>query len=554
MVEIVRTLRAWSWMAVASSFLGMACVAGDDVEDATFRAAPNGPPNILVILADDLGYSDIGAFGGEIATPNLDALAARGRILTNHHSGFTCSPSRAMLLTGADHHLVGFGRMGPGTGPQAGQPGYEGYLNDRALSVAEILRDHGYHTYMAGKWHLGSGDDQTPVQHGFESSYVLVDGFSTHFVQPGQTRQYRENGQYVTPPADFYSTAFYTDRIIADIEARRGDGAPFYAYLAYTAPHWPLQVPAEDLDRYRGVYDAGYEVIRAGRLARQRSLGLIPQSATGAALLPASRAPTWDQLTASERAFEARRMEIYAAMVENLDRHIGRLVDYLRDIGEYDRTFIWFQSDNGPESTHRDRATADNRLENLGNPSSYVGLGLRWAEVSATPFRLFKGYSAEGGHAVPAIVALPRQRRAWRSFTGLTHLVDLAPTFLELAGIPIPGTTYEGRTVHPMTGHSLLPVLRGQQATVRSETDVLADEQNNHRYVVRGRWKLLWLGPPYNLSPANWELYDLAVDRSETQDVAAEHPDVVAALIDEWNAYVEENGVILLPGNAAGGR
>jgi len=513
---------------------------------------PANRPNILLIVADDLGYSDIGAFGGEIHTPNLDKLAAHGRILTEHHSGFTCAPTRSMLISGTDHHLVGLGRMGAGTGPQAGQPGYEGYLNDRALSIAELLRDADYHTYIAGKWHLGSEDHQTPLHRGYESSYVLLPGVSTHFNEfsdpptEAESRLYRENGEYVVPPADFFSTDFYTDRLISYIEANRGDGKPFYAFAAYTAPHWPLQAPEEYLDRYRGVYDVGYDVIRERRLKKLRKLGIIPQAWEPNPGLPAAdNRPTWDDLSEEERRYEARRMEIYAAMVENLDANVGKLVKYLKDVGEYDNTFIFFQSDNGAEGGARDRANADNSLENLGYPGSYIGVGLRWAEVSATPFRLYKSYSAEGGHSVPAIARLPEQYRKLPHYNGLTHLTDLAPTFLELAGVPDPGDEYRGRPVHPISGISLLPTLEGRASDVRSETDVLADEQSNHRYVIRGRWKLLWLEPPFGQDPPAWELFDLEVDRGETNNVAAEHPDIVAELLLEWDRYVQRNGVIL---------
>jgi len=519
---------------------------------STERHAATRPPNIILIVADDLGYSDIGAFGGEIYTPNLDLLASIGRVLTDHHSGFTCAPTRSMLISGTDHHLVGLGRMGAGVGPQAGQPGYEGFLNSRALSFPEVLRDNGYHTYIAGKWHLGNNDDQTPLDWGYESSYVLLPGASTHFAElqdpptTTQSTQYRENGEFVVPPEDFYSTNFYTDKLIEYIEANRGDGNPFYAFAAYTTPHWPLQAPPEFLDRYEGVYDVGYDVIREERLARQKELGIIPDDFVDNPRLPVTPTrPAWDELTESQRVYEARRMEIYAAMVENLDYNIGRLLWHLWSTGEFDNTFVWFQSDNGPESGNRDSFVADNSLENIGHAGSYIGVGLRWAEVSATPFRLFKSYSAEGGHSVPSIARLPRQYGPKPGFDGLTHLTDLAPTFLELAGIPDPGTSYHGREIHPITGHSLLPVLRGQAATVRSETDVLADEQGNFAYVIRGRWKLLWLAPPYNATPNNWQLFDLDVDRGETNDVAADYPEVVAELVDAWYEYVDANGVIL---------
>ncbi|MFO7177864.1 MAG: sulfatase-like hydrolase/transferase [Pseudomonadota bacterium] len=510
-------------------------------------------PNILLIVADDLGYSDIGAFGSEIATPNLDALAAEGRLVTDHHSGALCAPTRAMLISGTDHHPVGLGRQGAGTGSQAGQPGYEGYLNDKAVSVAELLRDAGYHTYIAGKWHLGNEDHQTPKHWGYESSYVLLPGVSTHFNEfadpptPQQARQYRENGEFVTPPRDFYSTDFYTDKLIEYIDANRGDGKPFYAFAAYTSPHWPLQVTDAFIDRYRGRYDEGYDAIREARLARQRELGIIPPDLVPNPLLPPSSAyPIWDQLTPEQRQNEARRMEIYAAMVENLDWNIGRLISYLKSIGEYENTFIWFQSDNGPEGGFRDQIVGkDNSLQNLGRRGSYVGIGPRWAEVSATPFRLWKGFATEGGVVVPAIARLPGQSKSRPAFAGLTHVTDLVPTFLELAGVPNPGTEYNGRTVHPISGVSLAPVLQERAPRARGPSDWLADELSGHSYVIRDRWKLLWLTG--NLGTSSWQLFDLATDRGETTDVSAQHPDIVQTLLADWDAYVERNGVILEP-------
>ncbi|MET0284736.1 MAG: arylsulfatase [Polyangiales bacterium] len=537
----------------------------DATQPAPDAAQDAGPiakrPNILLIVADDLGYSDLGVFGGEISTPNIDALASSGRILTDHHSGFTCAPTRSMLISGTDHHLVGLGRMGAGTGAQAGKPGYEGVLNDRALSIAELLRDGGYHTYIAGKWHLGSGDTQSPLQRGYEKSFVLLPGVSTFFSElsspptEAQTKNYREDGQYVTPPADFYQTDFYTDKLISYFDAQRGDDKPFYAFAAYTSPHWPMQAPESFIDRYKGKYDEGYEVIRARRFARQKELGIIPQDAVAANLLPVTaERPGWTELTPEQNALEARRMEIYAAMVENLDWNIGRLVKHLKDIGEYDDTFIFFQSDNGAEGRNADRATANNTLQNLGRPGSYVGVGVRWAEVSATPFRLWKAYSPEGGHSVPAIAHLPKQTSASAKFKGLTHLTDLAPTFLEIAGVQDPGSSYKGRSVHPITGKSLLPVLEERATFVRDENTVLADEQDTHRYVRRGRWKLLWLGPPFGLTPSAWQLYDLQTDRAEINDVSALHPDIVAELTAEWEAYVQRVGVVLgQPGGGGGG-
>jgi len=534
--------------------------APTDAGDAS--ALPARKPNILGIIADDLGYSDLGAFGGEISTPNLDTIAAEGRILTGHRSASLCAPMRAMLLSGTDSHLVGLGRMGGAVGPQVGKPGYENELNDKALSVAELLKDAGYHTYIAGKWHLGDGEDLSPKARGFESSYVLLGGVASFFNELAdpptnpQKQLYREDGVFTTPPEDFFATDYYTDKLIGYIDAHQADDKPFFALATYTAPHWPVQAPEHYIDRYKGRYDVGYDVIRERRLARQKQLGIIPQNFEANPRLPTTgdNPKPWTALTAAEKALEARKMEVYAAMVEQLDANIGRIVQYLKQIGEYENTFIYFQSDNGAEGGDRDSFAAtdlsrsgpvDNSLANIGRPGSYTSYGPRWAEVGATPFRLWKSYTTEGGIAVPAIVRLPGQHQKRPHFTGLTHVKDLAPTFLEVAGVANPGTSYKGKTVHPTTGLSLVPVLENRAASVRSSSDVIAWEHGNHRYVIRDKWKLVWLSAPYGPTPRAWSLFDLSTDRGEVHDVSAANPAVVNELTQAWNAYVSQTGVVL---------
>jgi arylsulfatase A-like enzyme len=259
----------------------VACGCGGEGTDTT-DAAVASRPNILLLVADDLGYSDIGAFGGEIHTPNLDALAAEGLVLTAHHAAASCSPTRAMLFSGTDHHLAGLGTMAERLDSgQLGKPGYEGYLNDSSLSIAELLRDSGYHTYMAGKWHLGLDDAHTPKSRGFESSFALLQGAASHFAPvpgkpvPADMGQYREDGVFTTIPDTFYSSNFYTDKLIAYVQRNVDDQKPFFAYAAFTAPHWPLQAPPDYIDRYKGKYDEGYEVIQQRRLAKQKELGII---------------------------------------------------------------------------------------------------------------------------------------------------------------------------------------------------------------------------------------------------------------------------------------
>ncbi|HZR33946.1 MAG TPA: arylsulfatase [Nevskia sp.] len=612
-------------IAVAAAAMLAACGSDD--------SAPDRPPNILFIMADDLGYSDIHAFGGEINTPNLDALVASGRILANHHAGTVCAITRSMLISGTDHHLVGEGTMGAPSDERKGLPGYEGYLNDRSLSVAQLLKDAGYHTYMAGKWHLGSGivgstgnAGQTPDQWGFEHSYALLGGAAAnHFAhEQAGSKNYTEDGVYVQPgqpgqpggpggtPAVFYSTDFYTQKLISYIDSNHGDGKPFFAYAAYTSPHWPLSVPDPYLHNYAGKYDAGYDAIRDARLARQKQLGLIPADFTPFAGLPEtlSRSPAtagagtaaakyisavhgpadgyvdygrgyvdkkWESLSPLERKAQARYMEIFAGMVENLDHDIGLLVQHLKDIGEYDNTFIMFQSDNGAEGwpidsgadpTATDEANAQSPVyETLGadngqTSAKNIKYGFRWAEVSATPFSLTKGYSGEGGVSVPAIVHLPRQQQQLATIDDFTHVTDNTATFLAVAGVKPPSTpapasinpatgvdqnkgkvVYDDRYVYPVTGVSLLPRLQGQSAGP-VHTAAFGDESYGRAYLrsADGRWKARWTEPPLGPLDGHWELFDVSADRGETNDLSAQNPDLVTTLTTQWQDYMTSVG------------
>jgi arylsulfatase A-like enzyme len=603
------------------------------VADSSTPTTPARRPNILYIMADDLGYSDIHAMGGEIDTPNLDALVQSGRLLTNHHAGTVCAITRAMLISGTDHHLVGEGTMGAPNDERAGLPGYEGYLNDRSLSVAQLLKDGGYHTYMAGKWHLGNGIPgsaanlgKTPDQWGFERSYALLPGAAAnHFGhENANAKNYTEDGTYVQPgqpgqpggtggsPAVFYSTDFYTQKLISYIDSHKGDGKPFFAYAAYTSPHWPLQVPDPWLHKYAGRYDAGYDVIRNARIARQKALGIIPADFTPFAGLPgtttrpaaspnngtanaryinANHGPAqgytdygpgyvnkqWSDLTPLERKAQARYMEIYAGMVENLDYNIGLLIQHLKDIGEYDNTFIMFQSDNGaegwpidsgadPKATDEANAT-DPVYSKLGSDNGLsaaqrLQYGLRWAEVSATPFNLVKGHAAEGGVSVPAIVRLPGQTQALPPITRFTHVTDNTATFLAVAGIAPPSTPaqpavdgngvdqnkgkvqYGNRAVYPVTGVSLLASIQQSADAGPIHTQPFGDESYGRAYLrsADGRWKALWTEPPLGVADGHWQLFDISKDRGETTDVSAQYPDVAATLYQQWQDYMRSVG------------
>ena len=456
--------------------------------------APGSRPNVLVIVADDMGYTDLGAFGGEIHTPNLDRLAATGIILTNYYSAPLCAPTRAMLLSGTDPHRSGEGSMGR---PVEDAPGYEDYLNHRVVSLPARLQKAGYHTYMAGKWHLGLKDDQSPAVKGFERSFVLLQGGADHFVRPdgvgGMEATYRDDGKIVSLPQDFYSTTYYTDKMLGYLKQNAGDGKPFFAYLAYTAPHWPMQAPDADIARQRGRYDEGYEVLRQNRFKGWLAKGFGPGTNATLPNLPPGFRP-WSALTAEEQARSSRTMEVYAAMIERMDEEVGRVLKYLDDSGQMRNTIVIFQSDKGAEGSQFGGGDPgrNNSLENIGRPGSWVSVGNGWAAASEAPYYLLKTFAGEGGIHVPAFVSgsalgIPEGRRE----DSLIMTYDLAPTILELAGVST-APPKEQPDALSITGRSFASVLRGQtNAARRGANDAVGWEHNGHAAIRKGDWKLL---------------------------------------------------------------
>jgi arylsulfatase len=409
-----------------------------------YARAEDQRPNILLIVADDAGYSDIGSFGSEIQTPNLDALAAVGIRFTQFTASPTCSPTRSMLLTGADNHRVGLGNMAEFMAPnQAGKPGYEGHLNDRAAPISELLEQAGYDTFMAGKWHLGHEPAQFPAGRGFQRDLALIPGGGSHLDDmwgaAGERQLYTFNGEVLrTLRPGFHSSEDYTAAIIANIEEHRGNGKPFFAYLALQAPHDPFQPPPDRRGRYDGRYDQGYEAVRTARIQRMKTLGILDSNATVFPRLPF--VPAWDDLSDEDKRQSARRMELYAAMVEHMDSNIGKLIGYLKSSGLYDDTLIFFLSDNGPEGNIMTMgAPWDNRrFEDWGKQGTFIQYGPAWAQVGAGPLRMFKGYLAEGGIRVPLIVSGKGVLGSGRVSDELTHVTDVPATILDIAGIPVP--------------------------------------------------------------------------------------------------------------------
>lgn len=546
------------------------CTGSNDLATAALDAndlvsdgqVSGSQPNVLLIVADDLGFSDLGSFGGEIDTPNLDRLATEGLQLTNFYAAPTCSPSRAMLLSGMDNHLVGMGTQKYyWSEEQKGRPGYEGHLNDRFVTIATRLKDAGYHTYMAGKWHLGYDKSTYPPARGFEQSFALLEGGASHFDQRGvipnaAKANYRKNGQAVDLPDDFFSSKFYTDTIIDNIESNRVDGKPFFVYAAYTAPHWPLQAPAEFIEKYNGIYDSGYEAIASARLKRMKELGIVSESTV---VNPGpSFYPQWLELTAEQRKREARNMEIYAGMVDSLDLHIGRLVAYLEQTGQLENTIVIFMSDNGAEGANPHDIIAgknqpnsswipenfDNSYENMGKVGSFVSTGPGWARISSTPSRSFKGFTTEGGLKVPAFIHYPKMLRSKQKSNEFISIMDIAPTLMELAGLDPQVDTHNGRKVLPMTGTSTLNYLMGKATSVHGETFSAAWELFGRRAVRLGDWKMIWLNEPWGTD--SWQLYNLANDPAETNDLAFSHPEITNKLTKAWENYVERNNMVVV--------
>lgn len=528
--------------------------------------APPARPNILLIVADDLGYSDLGAYGGEIDTPHLDAIARDGVRLTSFYSAPFCSPTRAMLMSGTDNHLAGFGGMAELLTPdQKGRPGYEGFLNDRVVPFPQLLRDSGYHTYMAGKWHLGVMPEVSPARRGFEQSYAMVQGGAGHFDQTGiitgdpakpPRAIYNENGQLVdVPTRGFYSSEFFARRMISYIDRGRGDGKPFFGYLAFTAPHWPLQAYDETIRKYEGRYDVGYDAIRDKRTTRQKALGIIPKEAqvyTGHPLWP-----KWSTLTAAQKQTESKRMAVYAAMVDDMDYYIGEVVNYLKKTGQYDNTLILFMSDNGADgNTALDegrtrewvKTRMDNSLANSGRKGSYIDYGPNWAQVGSNPFHLYKGFLYEGGISVPFIASWPALGRKGQISDSFAHTMDIAPTLLELAGARHPGTEYQGRAVLPLRGRSMLAMLTGQRDSVHPADHVHGWELGGRKALRKGDWKIVYSNRQWGTG--DWELYDLSKDRSELNNLAASQPAKLSELVAEYERYVREVGVVDIPGLA----
>jgi arylsulfatase len=512
-------------------------------------AAQEKRPNVLLLVADDMGWSDVGAYGGEIFTPNLNRLASQGYQFLNFHVGSMCAPTRSMLMTGVDNHIVGLGNMAEMVSDnQRGKPGYEGRLNGKAVTIASLLHDAGYHTYMAGKWHLGYSKEALPAAQGFEDSFILAEGGADNYELKSYTPKYPtahffDGLKPADLPPNFYSTEFYTDKMIGWIDANLSDGKPFFAYLAYQAVHMPLQVPAEYTERYLDTYQAGWDKVKAIRYQRQVEMGLMP---SGLQLNKPSIVPDWSSLPEDERRMDTKRMAVYAGMLEYMDMSIGRVLEHLKQKGVLDNTIVIFMSDNGGEAhelmDHFPEYYAKNfnlTYEHLGQKGSFVEYGPSWAMVSMTPFFSFKSSASEGGVRAPLIISYPKSIPIGQRTDAFASVVDVVPTLLQYAGVKPSSTAPE------LSGRSMIPLLSGASRQVYPADASISQELSGGAAVYQGDFKLVRNIPPYG--DRKWHLYDLRSDPTESTDLEATDPQRVKSMSDEYAQYVKKNGVIEVP-------
>lgn len=519
------------------------------------QAATNPRPNIVVLVADDWGMTDVGAFGGEISTPHIDQLAHQGVRFSNFHVAASCAPTRSMLLTGVENHRNGVGNLRE-TLPRAhrGQPGYQGSLIPNTVTVSSLLQDAGYRTYITGKWNVGSEPYNLPPQRGFERSIIQGDTGSDNwdpqqrYLPHSATVEWFENGQPASMPASYYSSTYFVDRAIGYLKDDAKDPRPFFAYVGFQANHVPLQAPQAFIDKYKGRYKDGWDVLREQRRRQAIQLGLVPVDTP---MVRMNSTKDWNALTPEQRAHQERLMEVYAGMADAMDHEVGRLVQYLKDSGQYSNTVFVFLSDNGPEGS--DYADAQLWLktqytqekDRLGGPGAYAIMGPSWASAAASPFSSYKFYSGEGGLRSPLIIAGAPGAKAGSVVSALTHVTDITPTLLALAQVPLPQGQYKGQPVEAIAGASLVPLLTAQATSVRSPDQPLGYELSGNRALFKGDYKLVSNLPP--VGDGAWHLFNIQTDPGETRDLREQESTRFATMQQDYAVFAKTHGVLPMP-------
>ena len=566
MLMQTRTQIASVAVALVLMTVGIGCDQARDqaATEATTGMTPKRP-NILLIIGDDMGFSDVGAFGSEVATPNIDALASEGLRFTNFHVGATCSPTRSLLLTGVDNHRNGLGNMHEFlSDAQRGQPGYEGYLNNSVVTIASLMRDSGYRTSMVGKWHLGADEGYRPHDRGFDQTYALLQGAGDNYgsITAGEGEKsgsltFTANGTIVERPDGIHSNELYADKLIGFLDSEQNSDQPFFAYLSLQTAHWPHQAPREFIDKYRDVYSAGWDAIREQRIEKLKSLGILSEDHPVSPRFPG--VPAWDALPPEAQVVQANRMAAYGGMIDHMDVHIGRVIDHLKETGRYDNTIIIYMTDNGPDwSQPNVGGGADwynanypkTAVEDIGVEGSFSSYGPPWAQVAAAHLSGFKTFSTEGGLRVPFIIRYPEWIEAGQT-DEFVFVTDLSATLLEIAGVEHPGTSYEGREVFPMNAKSILPFIRGETSTHRGADEWLGYELFGNSAVFQGDYKAYrlgaWLQGVGVQGAGQWHLYNLGEDPSELHDLAEQEPERLAEMVAMYAEYSENMDIIDVP-------
>jgi len=525
------------------------------------------PPNVVLILADDLGFTDLASYGSEIQTPHLSALAKAGVSFSNYHTAANCAPSRAMLLTGVDSHRAGVPNIPEMIPPeQAAYSHYAGTLGDNVVTVATLLQDAGYHTYMAGKWHLGHSPGQLPSRRGFERTLALgasgADNWQHKTYLPIYDRaNWYADGEEYQLPEEFYSSRFLVDKMIEFIDENQHDGTPFFAYLPFQAVHIPVQAPEEFIDRYMGVYDGGWHLIRDQRQQRAIELGVVP---AGTGMVEMASTAQWQALSPVQQAYEAKRMAVYGAMVEAMDHHIGRLVAHLKRLGEYQNTVFIFSSDNGAEAmgeavqnTWLNRWALASRgysvdYETLGLKGSFNTISPSFASAAASPLAYYKFYLGEGGMRVPMIIAGERVPVKDQFTAAFASVTDVAPTILAFTGVAPAPQRYGGRRVEPMVGRSLLPLVDGSADAVYGKDDAVGFELAGHGALFMGQHKIVLNRGTHG--DGQWHLFNIVLDPGETNDLSVENPLLLQRMLARYQEYVEDNKILPIPDGYRHGR
>lgn len=510
--------------------LGIMCTLPACAKEKT-----DASPNIIVILADDMGYSDIGCFGSEINTPNIDRICDEGMMFTQCYNTARSCPSRASLLTGMYHHKTGVGAM---VKPVGDLPNYQGFLNRQCMTIAEVLKTVGYETYMSGKWHLGDQRGNWPCDRGFDHSFVFLGGAGSYFYpngkNPGKEKSIMAvDDEYYYPPVEgYYHTDAFSDNAVRFIE-EHDPGKPFFMYLAYTAPHWPLQAHKEDIEKYNGQYDAGWDVMREQRYKRMVGSGLIKKEwkLSGRD----ETVPAWDSLSDEEKTYWADVMEIYAAMIDRMDQGIGRVLSALESKGELDNTMIVFMSDNGGCMEVAGKfADLSKYTGEMGSGDSFLAYEAKWANLSDVPFRYFKHWMHEGGISTPLLIRYPEKIAAGSRSDVPVHIIDIAPTCMDLCGAVYP--VRENPDLKPLDGVSLCPVFENPRQPVH---DLLMFEHLGFRALRQGDYKIVSTYPE-----EKWELYNISKDRTELHDLSAEMPDKLSEMVELYKAEAEKAEVL----------